>query len=126
MRPQYPTPLLLLLAGAAIFLVASGIVVVYRLRTGPRLSRVAVALAAAPRVVIVALFYSLAIHLRWSLGKWPATIGDEGFPLALKNHATLAINYYLVLWGVSLIRWSAAFVVSLLNAPWRRFTAGVG
>ncbi len=120
---HYDTPTLWLTAGAVVFLLASGFVVVRRLRTGPPLSRLGVALAAAPSLVFVALFYSLALHMRWNLGRWPASDDERGFSLALKNHATLAICYAPVLWGVTVFIWSSAFILSQLNPRWRRFTA---
>ena len=123
MQPDHPTPELLLWAGAVAGLVASAVVLVRRWRNGPRFSRVGVALAVAPSLVFVALFYSVALHMHWNLGRWPAVDDERGFSLALKNHSTLAICYLPVLWGVTVFLWPVSFVFALLNPRWRWFAA---
>lgn len=48
------------------------------------------------------LFYSLVLHMHSSLGGWPASIGNEGFPPALNLHASLTFNafYWFLLFTV--------------------------
>jgi hypothetical protein len=59
-------------------------------RPGASRSRLATAAAAFHPVVVVGLFYSLAVHMHRQLGGWPDRIGDAGFPDALVLHADVA------------------------------------
>ena len=61
------------------------IVVAFRLRPTKR-SRIGLAAAVFPALLMLASFYSLAIHLHHSLGTWPASIGDRDFPQLLITH----------------------------------------
>ena len=61
---------------------------------GMRLSRKQVLFSMVPAVLALVLFYSLAIHMHWSLGRWPSGIGELGFPPALLVHANLATTYF--------------------------------
>ncbi|PYX49616.1 MAG: hypothetical protein DMG76_36915, partial [Acidobacteria bacterium] len=56
-------------------------------------SRTGITIAALPGVVMLALFYSLAIHMHQSLGGWPTSIGERGFPLALVIHSAITVNF---------------------------------
>lgn len=47
-------------------------------------------------VASVGLYYSLAVHMFWSLGGWPKSIGQHGFPRALSAHADLAGGTFAV------------------------------
>ncbi len=47
----------------------------------------------SPNLVMVVLFYSLALHLRLHLGDWPQSIGEEGFPSGLRLHAEIAWRF---------------------------------
>ncbi len=67
------------------------------------------------------LFYSLVIHLRLSLGKFPQSIGNDGFSAALKTHGSWTYDYCSVLTGLSLITVPIALLVSFGIRRWRRF-----
>src|SRR5262245_50988102 len=41
--------------------------------------RTGFAIAALPGILMLALFYSLVIHMHQSLGRWPTSIGENGF-----------------------------------------------
>ena len=41
-------------------------------------------------LLVVGLFYSLALHMHRRLGGWPERIGDAGFPDDLVVHANIA------------------------------------
>ena len=80
------TTVLFLLLGAAA--VVAGLIL--GARSTPARSRWAVAAAAFHPVVVVGLFYSLAMHMHRRLGGWPERIGDAGFPDGLIVHAHVA------------------------------------
>jgi hypothetical protein len=53
-------------------------------------SRTGIVLSALPGLLLLALFYSLALHMHGSLGAWPTSIGDRGFPPLLLAHESVA------------------------------------
>ena len=65
---------MLLVAMLAGILALVAIVVAFLMRPA-RHSGVAVLAAISPAVVMLALFYSLAVHMHQSLGAWPSSIG---------------------------------------------------
>ena len=84
-------------------------------------SRTGITIAALPGVVMTALFYSLAFHMHQSLGGWPTSIGERGFPPALVTHSTVAADVFSVL-VLSLFVLPIPILVCLLIERWRRFT----
>lgn len=77
-------------------------------------SRVAVVLAVLPALVMLALFYSLAVHMYRSLGAWPTRIGEDGFPEPLVTHAFITQSYCMIFAVVSFYVWPAIFLLCLL------------
>ena len=69
---------------------------------------------------MLALYYSLAIHMHHSLGAWPTSIGERGFPSALVTHSAIAVSFYSVLF-LSMCVWPLLILVCLLVERWRRF-----
>ncbi len=59
--------------------------------------------------------------MRLSLGAWPTSIGERGFPSALITHAAIEWNYFwlLLLFSISIV--PAAILVCLLTPRWRGF-----
>ena len=47
-----------------------------------------------PGLLFLVIFYSLAVHMHNSLGRWPESIGTHGFSLALNTHSEIALNYF--------------------------------
>ena len=82
-------------------------------------SPVAVAAAVLPALLMLVLFYSLAIHMHRSLGGWPTSIGEGGFPAALIAHGSVAANYFMILVLVSIFAWPVAFLMCWLIRRWR-------
>ncbi len=109
-----PVLLVVLLAGV---LALAGIVVAFRMRPAQQ-SAVAVAIAALPALVMLLLFYSLAIHMRQSLGSWPTSIGELGFPATLTAHCGIAQDCFSFLL-LSMLAWPIIFLVCLLIRRWR-------
>jgi hypothetical protein len=86
-----------------------------------KVSRTGVVVSAVPSAVMLVLFYSLAIHMRCSLGAWPTSIGNRGFAPGLISHGELTSMFCGILtvatvWGVPI-----AFLVCLLARSCRRF-----
>src|SRR5262249_35794568 len=84
-------------------------------------SRTGTTVAALPGVVMVALFYSLAIHMHRSLGGWPTSIGEHGFPSGLVTHSAVTADVFTVL-VLSLFILPIPILTCLLVERWRRFT----
>jgi len=83
-------------------------------------SRTGITIAALPGVVMLALFYSLAIHMHQSLGGWPTSIGERGFPPALVTHSAVTAHVFTALF-LSLFISPIPILACLLVERWRRF-----
>ena len=46
---------------------------------------------------MLGLFYSLALHMYRTLGGWPTSIGEHGFPASLITHANLTMYFFIAL-----------------------------
>jgi hypothetical protein len=94
-----------------------GLVLGYRAResAGKPASGRGVVLAILPASIMLVLFYSLAIHMRQSLGDWPSRIGEEGFSRALVVHGTVTISFFMVLALANVFLFPALFVICLLK-----------
>ena len=88
-----------------------------------KLSRKGILVSALPSLIILTLFYSLALHMYYSLGQWPTSIGEFGFPAALVTHAKVAANAVMVMIPFSVLVLPVACVLSLSVPRWRRFSA---
>jgi hypothetical protein len=73
-----------------------------------------------PSVVALVSFYTLAVHMRISLGGWPESIGERGFPPALVTHAHISQNYFGVVFIGTLFVSPLAMLVCALVKRWRR------
>ena len=82
-------------------------------------SRKGIIIAALPSILMLGLFYSLAIHMHSSLGAWPKSIGERGFPPALVAHCSLTVQVYIAL-SASLYVLPIAILVCALVPRWRR------
>lgn len=69
---------------------------------------------------MIALFYSLAIHMHHSLGGWPTSIGESGFPSSLVTRSAVTWNIFVLLFLRLLIS-PGPILVCLLVDRWRRF-----
>ena len=68
------------------------------------------------------LFYSLAIDMYCSLGKWPP-IGENGFLPWLVAHSALAVNFFIALVWFGVLVLPTAILVCLLDSRWRPLIA---
>ena len=84
-------------------------------------SRIAIFSAALPSVLMLALFYSLAIHMRRSLGGWPNSIGEDGFPPSLLGHSAVTILFFEILLLINLFVVPVAIVTCATVKRWRCF-----
>jgi len=109
---------ILLVAALAGILALVAIVVAFRMRPAKQ-SRIAVAAAVLPALLMLSLFYSLAIHMHQSLGAWPSSIGERGFPARLVIHGSIAAHYFTILALVSIFAWPVTFLLCALIRRWR-------
>ena len=57
--------------------------------------------------------------MRLSLGGWPTSILNEGFPAGLLTHDHIVGNYFGVLFMGSLLAWPPTLLLCLLVQRWR-------
>ena len=77
-------------------------------------------LAALPPLIVLVLFYSLAVHMYLSLGQWPRSIGDQGFDAALVYHSKVQFWCVAVVVVMSVYLWPVATVASAVIPKARR------
>ena len=75
---------------------------------------------------MLGLFYSLAFHMYQSLGKWPTSIGERGFPPLLLTHARIANIYLVVFLLVSVLVLPLAILVCSVVPRWRQWVPYLG
>jgi hypothetical protein len=85
------------------------------------LSKKGAAVAALLPASALALFYSLAIHMYLSLGRWPDSIGYRGFSPALIAHGKGQYWWISVVAWMSIYLWPPAFVLCAAIPRTRRF-----
>jgi hypothetical protein len=83
--------------------------------------RKALIISAMPSVGMLLLFYSLALHMRLSLGTWPTRMGEEGFSALLLAHVNVTAYYFIGLIWFGIFIWPVSVLVSVLVKRWRRF-----
>lgn len=91
-----------------------------------KISRIGILISALPSLVMVTLFYSLAIHMYYRLGGWPASIGNAGFPPALIMHGEFAWKFFSYLFIVSAFILPAPLLLCLITPRLRRFAVYFG
>lgn len=80
---------------------------------------------ASPSLLLLVIFYALAMHMYLSLGKWPYAIGKEGFSGPLTVHADVTMMCFYVLFMLTVFVWPVLFFLSIL-CGWRPFTNYLG
>jgi len=68
---------------------------------------------------MLVLFYSLAVHMYQTLGSWPTSIGERGFPGHLVAHALIAVNYSIVIGLLTILGGPILLVAFLVRPAWR-------
>ncbi len=84
-------------------------------------SRSALIAALAVPISASALFFTLALHMHRSLGGWPETIGNRGFPEGLLQHESAAFTAF----GILLIGLLLSPLALLLCAAAPRLRGGL-
>ncbi len=116
MQNSPPVFLLLLTLAGVLGLVA--LIAGFRLRpVAP--SRGITLIAVLPALAMLGLFYSLAIHMHQSLGGWPTSTGESGFPSPLITHADIATSCFANLLLVSMFAWPIAVALCAFVRRWR-------
>jgi hypothetical protein len=85
-----------------------------------RASHKGILLSALPNVAMLALFYTLAVHMYWSLGAWPTSIGESGFPRSLITHGYITMWFFGALIWVGIFIWPVAMLICAINRECRR------
>jgi hypothetical protein len=81
-------------------------------------SRKGMVASVLPGILLLLLFYSIAIHMRLSLGTWAASIGEDGFSRLLSWHAALTVDYFS-LFFLSFLASPVVIVPCLMKEKWR-------
>jgi len=81
-----------------------------------KLSRSRIFVSAAPSVLLLASFYTLAFHMHQSLGGWPASIGTRGFPRLLAIHAGITSDLFALLFLSTILVVPVAVVVCIATS----------
>jgi hypothetical protein len=84
-----------------------------------KVSRTGFIASAFPSFLMLGLFYSLAIHMRLSLGAWPNSIGERGFSPALFAHAQITVLCFEILLLATVFVLPVVILVCLSNSKWR-------
>ena len=116
---QNSPPLFFLLMAVAGVLGLTSVVAGFRLRPSAP-SRSITWVALLPALAMLGLFYSLAVHMHQSLGSWPTSIGERGFPSSLATHASMTTGYFSMLLLISLFAWPVALLLCAFVRRWRR------
>jgi len=81
----------------------------------PKPSRKAWMMVAAPSVIMLGLFYSLAIHMYLTLGAWPKTIGNQGLPKDLLQHWDICSEVFGGLFFFTLFILPVIFLITVCS-----------
>ncbi len=84
-------------------------------------SRAGIIISAMPSLIMLGMFFSLAMHMHSSLGGWPASIGEAGFPPLLLAHVNAAAFCYAAWFISSIVLVPAAIILCFCVKAWRRF-----
>jgi len=106
--------------------VLMAIAVAIRVRVPLRPTRKGAVLSMSPNLLMLVLFYSLAVHMYQSLGDWPASIGGEGFSPLLIAHAGIATNYLVILLLLTVFIWPVTLLLCALVRRWRGLVSYLG
>lgn len=91
-----------------------------------KFSRKGLALAAAPAIAMLFVYYSLAIHMYHALGGWPRSIGERGFLPRLILYVYIHMYFCIALiWGIIFIL-PVVMIVCAAVSRWRRFLPYLG
>ena len=74
-----------------------------------------------PSAVMLALYYSLAVHMYFTLGGWPTDIGERGFPPALVAHVYVTTSYCAASAVAAVFLLPFVMIVCAIVERWQRF-----
>jgi len=114
------------LSAPAIYMIVAGVFVLLAIYSSIRIrtklhGKRALGLASLPGLLLLCLFYSLALNMYSSLGDWPVSIGNEGFSDQLVRHAELTGLYFALLLYVCTFVWPILFIICLGSQRLRRY-----
>lgn len=96
-------------------LVLMAIAIAVRVGVPLKPTRTGVAISLLPNLLMLVLFYSLAVHMYLSLGAWPNSIGEQNFSRPLLAHANITTNFFAILLLVTFLVWPLALFLCALT-----------
>jgi len=84
-------------------------------------SRPGILASSLPGVIMLCLFYSLALHMYLRLGAWPTSVGEQDFPALLVAHANIDLYFFIANIWFGMFVLPIAILMGLLRPSWRRF-----
>ncbi len=85
-----------------------------------KISRTGTFFSALPNALMVSLFFSLGMHMRQTLGDWPHSIGEAGFPPSLITHANVTQDCFVILLLAAVFIAPAAAIVCWSVRRWKQ------
>ena len=82
--------------------------------------------ALTPTLLMLGLFYSLALNMYRSLGGWPKSIGIEGFSPILTAHAECAAFFFSIMILANLFLFPLVVVICICIRQGRRWLYALG
>jgi len=76
-------------------------------------------ISAMPGLMVLGLFYGLAMHMYLSLGGWPNSIGERGFPWTLVVHSRVTWKLCQLFLLTAVFAAQIALIVCLFERRWR-------
>ena len=86
-----------------------------------RVSRSGIVASSLPGVIMLCLFYSLALHMYLRLGAWPTCICEQDFPTLLVAHVNIDLYFFIANIWFGMFVLPVAILLCLLRPSWRRF-----
>lgn len=110
----------IILLGAILLISTALILIGLRFHQNRIISKIWMVVALTPSVLSLGLFWSLAIHLRHSLGGWPLGIGFAELQGPLLFHAQVAFNFFWLVTQYSIMNWPLYCGISAIFPPFRK------
>jgi hypothetical protein len=107
-------------SGISVILMLFASVVAFRMCITTKPSRRGITIATLPPLLMVGLFYSLAIHMHHTLGRWPSPFEwGPPYPPSLSAHIYIAFFYLVVIFWLSISVWPITFLLCIFVRRWR-------
>jgi hypothetical protein len=75
-------------------------------------------LSVTPALLMLALFYSLVLHMWFARGAWPTTVGEVGLPWTLVYHARFTSACFGLMVLLNIYLWPVIFLACFFVRRW--------